>query len=159
MTWRGSTPPQDRIFACLPYLLPLAGSVIFGVSVLNQLPPALAYPFALIAQYITPLTTGLLGLAIFFALFLLVVRNQNISHFVRFNTMQALLLDILLVGFGFVLQLLGQGLGSGILITVIYNTLFIGAVVACVYSVVQSVLGRYAEIPTLSDAVYAQVRY
>jgi hypothetical protein len=35
---------------------------------------------------------------------------------------------------------------------------FLGAFAAFVYAVVQSLLGRYAEIPPLSDAVYMQVR-
>jgi len=35
---------------------------------------------------------------------------------------------------------------------------FLGAIAAIIYSIVQSVLGRYAEIPTLSEAVYMQVR-
>jgi hypothetical protein len=35
---------------------------------------------------------------------------------------------------------------------------FLGVVAAVVYSVIQSAMGRYAEIPTISDAVYMQVR-
>jgi len=34
----------------------------------------------------------------------------------------------------------------------------LGTVAAVLYSIVQSALGRYAEIPTLSEAVYMQVR-
>ena len=30
MTWRGSTTVQDRIFACLPYLLPLLDGLKYG---------------------------------------------------------------------------------------------------------------------------------
>ncbi|MGL5878515.1 MAG: Tic20 family protein, partial [Xenococcaceae cyanobacterium] len=35
---------------------------------------------------------------------------------------------------------------------------FLGTLAASFYSIVQSILGRYAEIPTLSDAAYSQVR-
>ncbi len=157
MTWCGSTTPQDRLFACLPYLLPLTSAVIwFSADLVRQFPPlqAILLPIAL---YLGPITNGILGMVLFFALFLLVVRNLNISHFVRFNTMQALLVDILLVLFSFALSILGQGLG-GPLITILANTFFLGTVAIFVYAVVQSLLGRYAEIPTLSEAVYAQVR-
>jgi hypothetical protein len=40
----------------------------------------------------------------------------------------------------------------------LYTTIFMGIVGAVVYSVFQSLNGRYAEIPAISDAVYMQVR-
>ncbi|NET13104.1 MAG: hypothetical protein F6K08_09715 [Okeania sp. SIO1H6] len=97
------------------------------------------------------------GLIVFFALFLLVVRNENISHFIRFNTMQAILLDIILILCGLILQILGASLGGFILET-LSNMIFIGILASFIYAVVQSVMGRYAEIPTISEAVYMQVR-
>jgi uncharacterized membrane protein len=45
------------------------------------------------------------SLIIFFALYLGVVRNENISHFIRFNAMQAILLDIVLMLCGLVLPI------------------------------------------------------
>jgi len=35
MTWRGSTTIKDRIFACLPYLLPLIEVFAFGEFLLR----------------------------------------------------------------------------------------------------------------------------
>ncbi|MBD2021803.1 hypothetical protein H6F43_16605, partial [Leptolyngbya sp. FACHB-36] len=40
----------------------------------------------------------------------------------------------------------------------LFNTIFLGVVAAVGYAVVQSALGRYAEIPTISEAAYTQVR-
>ena len=37
------------------------------------------------------------GLIVFFAVYLGIVNNQSLSRYVRFNAMQAVLLDILLV--------------------------------------------------------------
>lgn len=157
MTWRGSTTPSDRLFACLPYLLPLLVSLRFGIPFFNQFP--VLQPLLLPLLPLLPLTGGILGLVIFFALFLLVVRNENISHFIRFNTMQAILLDILLVLCSIVTDLVLQPvLGGGLFLETIYNVIFLGTVAAVIYSIVQSALGRYAEIPTLSDAVHMQVR-
>ena len=98
------------------------------------------------------------SLIIFFALYLGVVRNENISHFIRFNAMQAILLDIVLMLCGLVLPIFSKGLQVAFVAETLYNMVFLGAFAAFVYAVVQSLLGRYAEVPPLSDAVYMQVR-
>lgn len=155
MTWRGTTTPQDRVFACLPYLLPLIDGLAFSIPFLNQFPvlqPIFVPLFAL-----RPLTAFPIGLIIFLGLFMLVIRNENISHFVRFNAMQAILLDIVLILCQLVLSLLGPFQG-GLVGDTLLNVAFLGTVAAVGYAVIQSALGRYAEIPTLSDAVYMQVR-
>jgi hypothetical protein len=164
MPWRGSTTTQDRILAFLPYLLPFLHAFAVGFAVIQGLPldATSLTIFISIAQILAPLQ-GLVNnfavsLILFFALYLLVVRNEQIPHFIRFNTMQALLIEIGLALFGAVAQLLGQlgpfGLIFGILFIVI-NLSIIGFVV---YALVQCLRGVYAEIPTLSEAAYAQVR-
>lgn len=157
MTWRGSTTVQDKIFACLPYLLPLLDGLVYGRYLFQQFPP-----LQLILVPLSPLLQiyrgiPFFGMIVFFALYLLVVRNDNISHFIRFNTMQAILLDIILVLCGLILSILGGSLG-GFIIETLSNMIFLGILASFIYAVVQSVMGRYAEIPTISDAVYMQVR-
>ncbi|WAL59340.1 Tic20 family protein [Thermocoleostomius sinensis] len=159
MTWRSTTTPADRVFACLPYLLPLLDSLEFSQPFFNQFPALL--PLLLPLQPLLAIYRGVpfVGLIIFFALFLLVVRNERISHFIRFNTMQAILLDIVLILCSIIVRLvLQQVLGGGLFLETIFNVIFLGTLVAVIYSVIQSALGRYAEIPTLSEAVYMQVR-
>ena len=159
MTWHGSTTVKDRIFASLPYLLPLFAALPFANSFFQQFP-------AFSAIYILLLTPVLLiyrtipfaDLVVFFLLFFLVVRNEKIIHFIRFNTMQALLLDILLFLCSLVSQFLLQPLGTNLVTDTLLSVVFLATLAACGYSVVQSLLGRYAEIPTLSEAAYAQVR-
>ncbi len=157
MNWRGSTTVQDRIFACLPYLLPLLDGLVYGRYLFQQFPPLqlILIPLAPLLQIYRGIP--FLGLIVFFALFLLVVRNNNISHFIRFNTMQAILLDIVLILCGLILSILGGTLGGFILET-LSNMIFLGILASFIYTVVQSAMGRYAEIPTISDAVYMQVR-
>jgi uncharacterized membrane protein len=156
MTWRGSTTPQDRIFACLPYLLPLVDGLAFAGPFLRQFP--FLQPLFLPLFVLQPLTAFPIGLIIFFGLFLLVIRNENISHFIRFNTMQAILIDIVLILCNLVLGLLASPLQGNLIVETLFNVVFLGTLAAVLYSVVQSALGRYAEIPTLSDAVHMQVR-
>ena len=156
MTWRGSTTVPDRIFASLPYLLPLIDGLWFGRFLFTQFPvlQLLLIPLAPLMQiYSLPLAS----LIIFFALYLGVVRNENISHFIRFNAMQAILLDIVLMLCRLVLPIF-DGPQVAFIAETLYNMVFLGAFAAFVYAVVQSLLGRYAEVPPLSDAVYMQVR-
>ncbi|WP_448570161.1 Tic20 family protein [Trichothermofontia sp.] len=159
MTWRSSTTIPERIFACLPYLLPLIEGLAFGQYLFREFPV-----FQIILIPLLPLLriySGIpfAGLIIFFALFFLVVRNERIAHFIRFNTMQAILLDIIVILCSLILSVLGPALqSSSFILETLFNMVFLGLMAAVIYSVAQSLLGRYAEIPTLSDAVHMQVR-
>ncbi|MCU0568930.1 MAG: hypothetical protein MUF49_20315 [Oculatellaceae cyanobacterium Prado106] len=158
MTWRGSTTPQDRTFACLPYILPMIESIAFGAPFLSQF-PVLGLLFVPLSPIILLYgSVPFAGLIIFFALYMGVVRNENISHFIRFNAMQAILIDIILILCQLIFSVLAPALQGGFILETLSSVVFLGAMVAIIYSVAQSVLGRYAEIPTLSDAVYMQVR-
>jgi hypothetical protein len=159
MTWRGSTDTKDRIFAALVYLLPLYSAFAFGIFIFQQIPflgAALAialYPLAFLYS-----SLGSFGsLIIFLVLFFAVVRNPRISHFIRFNTMQAILIDILVYLLGLALGFVARGLGANLVVETLYNVVFLGAFAACVYSIIQSVIGKYADIPTISEAAYSQV--
>ncbi len=158
MSWRGSTTVSDRIFACLPYLLPLIDGLKFGQFLFNQFPvlAIILVPLQPLIQIYSGIPFA--GFVIFLALYLGVVRNENISHFIRFNTMQAILLDIILMLCGLVVPILAKGLPVTFVIETLFNMIFLGILAAFIYSVAQSLMGRYAEIPTLSDAVHMQVR-
>ncbi|MFN7553550.1 Tic20 family protein [Microcystis sp.] len=159
MTWRGSTDTKDRIFAALVYLLPLYSAFAFGIFIFQQIP----FLGAALAIVLTPLaflysSLGTFGsLIIFFVLFFAVVRNPRISHFIRFNTMQAILIDILVYLLGLLLGFVARGLGANLVVETLFNVVFLGAFAACVYSIIQSVIGKYADIPTISEAAYSQV--
>jgi hypothetical protein len=159
MTWRGSPTVTDRIFASLPYLLPLFSVYPFGIFVFQQFPDLAR----ILSLLLTPVAfiyslVPFADLVIFFLLFLLVVRNERIQHFIRFNTMQAILLDILVFLCGLIFRYMLSPLGSNLVTQTLIVMVFLATLATCVYSVVQSLQGRYAEIPTLSEAAYAQVR-
>ncbi|MBN3949184.1 MAG: hypothetical protein HWQ38_23060 [Nostoc sp. NMS7] len=158
MSWRGSTTVSDRIFASLPYLLPLIEVFVFGQYLLSEFPPLQLLFLPLLPLLRIYYGVRYAGMIIFFALFLLVVRNEKISHFIRFNTMQAILLDIIIFLFGILTDVVRLIPSGGFAIQTLSTTIFIGIVGAVAYSVIQSVSGRYAEIPAISDAVYMQVR-
>ncbi len=162
MSLRGSTTVSERIFASLPYLLPVLDGVIFGSSLFHQFPllNIILLPLLpLLAVYNTRFLGAIpVSLIVFFALFILVVRNEKIAHFIRFNTMQAILLDIVIFLSSLLLELLSFIPGASFTSQTLASTIFLGTFVAVIYAVSQSLLGRYAEIPAISEAVYTQVR-
>jgi len=165
MTSSGSATPKDRLFASLVYLLPLmdlVGTVGLQISQNSFLSPLLG----LIVTPLMPLLQlyygfgGFMPLIVFFALYMLVVRNDSIAHFIRFNAMQSILLGIILSLFAIVWRyMLSAFLGGTLIEQTLFNTVFLGILAAVGYSVVQSALGRYAEIPAISEAAYTQTRW
>ena len=154
----GSTDAKDRIFGALVYIIPLLDALPFGSFILKQFPQlAIIYlPLQPLIEiyYGIPFVSFILFLVLFFA----IVRNDKISHFIRFNAMQCILIGILLSLFGLLIQTLLPGLGVNLLTETLVNFAFLGALAACFYSIVQSALGRYAEIPTISEAASSQIR-
>ncbi len=158
MTWRGSTDIKDRIFGALVYLMPLYSGMIFGRDLLSQFPIVadllglLLTPILLIYR-VLPLG----GFLLFFILFLAVVRNERVPHFIRFNTMQAILVDIVLSLLSMLFFRILAGALPALIATTIFNSIFTVVLAVCLYSMVQSAMGRYPEIPAISEAVYTQV--
>jgi cation transporter-like permease len=158
MVWRGSTDIKDRIFAALVYSIPLYSALPFGGDLFTQFPilEVIKIPLIPIAFIYSSIPFG--SLVVFFVLFLAVVRNERISHFIRFNTMQAILVDIVLSLLAILFfNILGPGILPRLIEVTLYNVIFTAVLAITIYSILQSALGRYAEIPAISQAVYTQV--
>ncbi|MFB2875786.1 Tic20 family protein [Floridanema aerugineum] len=165
MSWRGTTTVADRIFASLPYLLPLMDGLSFSGAFFSQFPSLriLILPLLPLLQIYGIINSSFFGfgsLILFLGLYFLVVRNEKVPHFIRFNTMQAILIGIVLSLCGLILgYILAPVLGTtSFAMQTLMTTIFLGVVAAFFYSVIQTLMGRYAEIPTISEAVYMQVR-
>ncbi|MGB3299665.1 MAG: Tic20 family protein [Phormidesmis sp.] len=159
-----SAPPLDRVFSALAYVMPLASALDAGAYFFRFLLAQARPVFDVIQLILLPLQpliaieNSILGLAVFILLFLFVIRNTNISRFIRFNVLQAILVSFVISITMLVLSAF-QLLGDNIIGETLSNVLFLGGMAIVIYSVAQSVLGRYAEIPTISDAVNMQMPY
>ena len=152
------TDIKDRSFGALIYLFPLVYSLPFGI-LLSQFPWLAQFFLPLIALYGVTNTLPFASLIIFFGLWFAVVRNDNISYFLRFNAMQAILLNIVQILFSLIMGILTPAFGAQSLISeTLSNTIFIGSVVASFFCIVSSIKGEYAELPALSDAASSQIR-
>jgi uncharacterized membrane protein len=161
MTWRASTTIQDRVLACLPYLLPLITSLGSSGLILMAFPAIGNVILPLLLPLLLLLNNGILTVStfvIFIVLFLLVVRNEKVSRFIRFNTMQALLLGIILSLLQLIVSVLSAAPGSGLMVAVFSSIVILGVWGVIVYSMVQSLRGLYAEVPTLSETASMYVR-
>jgi uncharacterized membrane protein len=166
MAWQNNTTNLQRLYSCLPYLLPMSASVIYGAVIFQQFPLLVLPFFPLIWLYGNVLTFPLvpvIGLTgeffLFLGLYFLVVRDGRIPHFVRFNTMQSLLIQIALFIVQLIFQVFSQ-LSSGALPSLITNTfantMFIGTMLLSGYAIYNCIKGNYSDIPTLSQAAEFQ---
>lgn len=167
MTWRGTVTPLERLYGSLPYALPIAASVIYGSFLFQQFPVLqLVYlPFILLFLFLNyPILPPLLSVnfLVFIGLYFFVIRNERITHFVRFNVMQALILDISLSLISILNSILGPvwtGIPQILFVgQILANTIFIGITAVCVYCIFQTIKGAYADIPIISEAAYYQTR-
>jgi uncharacterized membrane protein len=166
MTFRGSITWQDKLYSCLLYAIPMASASFYGAVIFERIPFSI-YPFVpfifLNIALNTPVIPQFISVdtVVFLCIYFFVVRNSKIGHFIRFNAMQSILLGIVLILIQLLSSLLApvsNNLGSiQFLLEIINNTIFIGMSIACIYAVVQTIRGAYAEMPIVSDAAYYQV--
>ena len=153
-------PLWQRLVGPLFYLLPWNDAINFAGLLFQQYPwmqwftlPVL--PLALIEGSIP---FGLGGLLLFFVLFLGVVRNPNVPYFVRFNALQALLIDlgliVLYIGFELLLKPLA---GGGLLLGSLSSAVVIAVLAILVFALVECVRGQEPDLPGISQAARMQL--
>jgi hypothetical protein len=150
-------PIWQRLLAALAYLLPWSDALPFGQSLFGLFPVLQwlslpAFPVLLLQQAVP---FG--GFVLFLVLFLAVVRNTKVPYLIRFNVLQAILVDILLILMSLAFSVLLAPLGLGFALRTLSNTVFLGALLLVGFGVVQSLRGQEAEVPSLSQAVRMQL--
>ena len=98
------------------------------------------------------------GLLLFFVLFLGVVRNPNVPYFLRFNALQALLTDIVVIVLSFAFSILLRPIGGDtLLVGTLSSTVVIAVLAILVFAIVECLRGREPDLPGLSQAVRMQL--
>jgi hypothetical protein len=153
------SPIWQRLLAALAYLLPWSDAIPFGQALFGPLPWLrwLTLPALPVMQLQEAIPFG--SLVLFMVLFLAVVRNPQVPYLIRFNVLQAILLDIVLVLLSLAFNILLGPLGGslGFLVRTLQNTVFLGALLLVLFAVVQNLRGKEADIPTVSEAVRMQL--
>ena len=149
-------PTLEKFISCFLYMLPWSAAIPFGsffldISLLSflQIP---ALPIIFIQSFI-PFGSILL----FLILFLCLIRNPKVSYFIKFNTMQAILLNISLIIIKFFFELLLQILGNSLLIRTLSSTILILMLSIIIFAIYECIQGKEPIIPGISEAVKIQL--
>jgi|TARA_B110000003_G_scaffold204230_1_gene202945 hypothetical protein len=150
--------PYLRILAVIPFVIPLMGTIAFTHSAYEFLPLFKHAMFIFAPAMQLFYGNSFIPFMTFFALFLLVVRNEKIPYFVRYCTMQAILLDICCMLGGLIMQympifIMVSWVGEWMELWIFVNSFF-----ALGYSIFNALQGLIPEAPLISEAVYAQVQ-
>ncbi|PNH07821.1 Protein TIC 20-II, chloroplastic [Tetrabaena socialis] len=156
----GSPGIVERVLAALPYMLPFFDVVAYGRYLFYMYPAVKAAIQPLLPAISAYHSLPFGSFIAFFALYLGVVNNPSVHRFVRFNAVQAILLDILLVlprlletvltpptvGWGAQLYIHSQSF------IWVFTTMWV------LYGMVNCFLGQRPLIPFISDAAEQQLR-
>mmetsp|Transcript_38166 Transcript_38166/g.90626 ORF Transcript_38166/g.90626 Transcript_38166/m.90626 type:complete len:247 (-) Transcript_38166:207-947(-) len=146
-----------RVFAAFMYVIPWIDTLTLGREIFHTFPQTiilylLPSPFVNIYYLNT-----FMPLIVFFLCFLAIVKNTKLHHFVRFNTMQAIMLDIGVMLFNILRAYFPAEIRWSVLMVLFDKFSFVVCMATIMYGVFFTLRGYYADIPFVSEAVYIQV--
>ncbi|XP_052180787.1 protein TIC 20-II, chloroplastic [Diospyros lotus] len=154
------TPATDRIISAVAYFLPFFNGLQYGRFLFAQYPQTLGAAFEPLLPLLSLYrSVPYASFVAFFALYLGVVRNPSFSRYVRFNSMQAVVLDVLLVLPLLFLRIFSPGrsrIAFGLTVMA-HNAIFVFTVLCFIYSLVYSILGRTPYLPFVAEAAGRQL--
>lgn len=146
-----------RVFAALCYLVPWIDSISLGREIYRRFRNLLVLylvPGPLAKVYFS---SQFAPLIIFFVMFLSIVKNKKLHHFVRFNCMQAIMLDIVVMLMHIVKAYLPAEIKWSVISHFVDMFMWTTCMGTVVYAVFWTLRGYYADIPFVSESVYHQV--
>ncbi|XP_010930236.1 protein TIC 20-II, chloroplastic-like [Elaeis guineensis] len=158
-SYRPAVPASNRLLAALAYSLPFLNSLHYARFLFARFPAAAAAAAPLVPLVTAYRAIPYASFVAFFALYLGVVRNPAFDRFVRFNSMQAVVLDVLLVLPVLVQRVVGvpsRGLGFRLLVLG-YDAIFIFSAACFFYSLANCILGRTPYLPLVAAAADRQL--
>lgn len=153
-----SVDVPDRLISALCYFYPFFDGIQYGKYVITQF-----YPVQAIVQPLVPAIRAFKsfpfnGFLVFLTLYFVVVRNPNFSRYVRFNTMQAIVLDVLLIFPDLLERSFNPRGGLGLdFIMSLDSTVFLFLLVSLIYGSSSCLLGQIPRLPIVADAADRQV--
>ncbi|XP_076895488.1 protein TIC 20-v, chloroplastic-like [Bidens hawaiensis] len=153
-----SADGPDRLISAVCYFYPFFDGIQYGKYVINQ--------FSFLQTIIQPLVPAIRvfksfpfnGFLVFLTLYFVVVRNNNFSRYVRFNTMQAIVLDVLLIFPDLLERSFNPRDGVGLdLLMSLDSTVFLFLLVSLIYGSSSCALGRVPRLPIVAEAADRQV--
>mmetsp|Transcript_12421 Transcript_12421/g.31530 ORF Transcript_12421/g.31530 Transcript_12421/m.31530 type:complete len:251 (-) Transcript_12421:174-926(-) len=150
----------DRIVASVPYLLPLLDGLRYGRFFFAEFPQTAIVLAPLQPLIKTYYTLPFASLIVFFSMYYGIVNNYKFSRFIRFNAMQTILLDILLIIPSLIENFFLRGPKSGAILELyisFYNFVWLYVAACVIYGVAACLAGETPRIPGVADAADRQV--
>ncbi|KMZ56632.1 Tic20 family protein Ycf60 [Zostera marina] len=156
---KNSVNPPDRAISAICYLYPFLDGVHYGKYLITQFPT-----FQVVLSPLLPVirvfnSFPLNGFLVFLTLYFAIVRNpQTFSRYVRFNTMQAVVLDVLLIFPDLIERSFNPRDGFGLdFVMSVDSTVFLFLLVCLVFGSGSCLLGQVPRLPLVADAADRQV--
>ncbi|XP_018813133.1 protein TIC 20-v, chloroplastic-like [Juglans regia] len=153
-----SADPPDRLISALCYFYPFFDGIQYGKYVIAQFTPIQALIQPLVPAIRVFKSFPFNGFLVFLTLYFVVVRNPNFSRYVRFNTMQVIVLDVLLIFPDLLERSFNprDGLGLDLLMS-FDSAVFLFLLVCLVYGSSSCLLGQVPRLPIVAEAADRQV--
>ena len=147
----------QRTASVFLYMLPWTdaikyGNEFFAIFPISQFLILPAIPIIIIQKSL-PIGNFL----VFLILFLGVARNEKVPYFVRYNAMQALLINLILIIFDYLIILLIQISGKSAIIEVLGTIMFITTLTTVIFTTAQCLQGIEPNIPGISNSAKMQI--
>ncbi|XP_042431009.1 protein TIC 20-II, chloroplastic-like [Zingiber officinale] len=156
---RSTVPATDRLVSALAYTLPFVDSLHYGRFLFARVPASAAAVAPILPLAAAYHSVPFASFVAFFALYLGVVRNPAFSHYVRYNAMQAVVLDVFLALPSLLQRVFGtpsRGIGFRVL-EIGYHAVFVFSIACFVYSVINCILGKTHYLPIVASAAERQL--
>lgn len=152
---------SDRVIAALPYLVPLLDGLRYGRFFFMQNPSIAQVVLLPLEPLIRIYTTvPYASLIAFFGIYLGIINNYKFTRFVRFNAMQAIVLNILLIVPSILESVFrppAGGIGLQLYIN-LYTAIFLFIFVCVSYAIVSCLAGKQVSLPIVGEAADRQIR-
>lgn len=153
-----SADGPDRLISAVCYFYPFFDGIQYGKYVITQFPPIQVLIQPLFPAIKVFKSFPLNGFLVFLTLYFVVVRNPNFSRYVRFNTMQAIGLDVLLIFPDLLERTFNPRDGLGLdLVMSLDSTVFLFLLVSLIYGSSSCLFGQLPRLPIVAEAADRQV--
>ncbi len=150
-------PVYQRFISILFYLIPCQNIIQYGHYIYNIFPIDYALKLLVMPVIIIENSFPVGGFWLFLLLFLGIARNPRISYFIRFNTMQAILLTLSIVIINYLYALIINIFNSELIAISIATVIFIGILTSILFAFIQCLRGVHPDLPFFSDAAKMQI--
>ena len=146
-----------KILGILLYMIPWADCLIFGNHLYVKYPFIQIIKIPAIPVLILERSIPFGNVLIFLAIFIGLVRNTKVSYFLRFNALQALLINIGVIIISFIFQIFFSPFGNSLIIRTFSSTVLISIFSMIIYCVWSCTQGNEPNLPIISQATKMQL--